>query len=262
MKRILVVIALLAVATAGQAQQSPDPRVADIVSAERIRIGLFATQFVKDPSTGELKGAWSEVGRALAARIGVQLELREFPTPPEAIACLKSGACDVLFLPLDERAAMVGAFSSPIFQFDYTLLVPPASTIRTMADADQHGIRIAAVRNHASANELRRQIKQAELVYADTPDPTFELMRTGQTQAMASARNTLLTFSIRLPESRVLADRYGVLLNRMVVSKSKEAWLAYVTEFVEDVKASGVVQKAIDQAGPRGLTVPAPGDSK
>jgi len=38
--------------------------------------------------------------------------------------------------------------------------------------------------------------------------------------------------------------------------------LAYVTEFVEDVKASGIAPKAIDQAGPRGLTVPPPGDAR
>ncbi len=38
--------------------------------------------------------------RALAARIGVQLALLEHATPPQAVACLKSGARDLLFLPL------------------------------------------------------------------------------------------------------------------------------------------------------------------
>lgn len=58
--------------------------------------------------------------------------------------CLKAGACDLLFLPFEARAANVGDFSPPIFQFDYTLLVPGGSSIRSVADADRPGVRIAA----------------------------------------------------------------------------------------------------------------------
>ena len=240
-------------AAIGEAQQTADPRVADLVKAGKVRVGLFVPQFTKDAKTGELSGVWAESARALAARIGVQLELLVHPTPPEAVACLKGGPCDLLFLPLDDRAAGVGDFSAPIFQFDYTLLVPVGSTIRTVADADRPGVRIAAVRNHASTVELSRLLKQAELVYAETPDRTFDLLRTGQADAMASARNTLLAFSSRLPDSRVLDDRYGANINRMVVPKGMAARLAYVSEFVEEAKASGLVQKAIDRAGPRGV---------
>jgi polar amino acid transport system substrate-binding protein len=68
---------------------------------------------------------------------------------------------------------------------------------------------------------------------------------------MASTRNALLQFSGQLPGSRVLEDRYGANINRMVVPKGKSGWLNYVTEFVEEAKSSGVVQKAIDRAGPR-----------
>jgi polar amino acid transport system substrate-binding protein len=177
------------------------------------------------------------------------------------VACLKAGACDLLFLPRDARAAAVGDFSPPIFQFDYTLLVPPGSSIRSVADADRPGVRIAALRNHASTNELSAQLKQAQLVYADTPDPTFDLLRTGKADAMASARPTLLAYSTQLPDSRVLEDRYGANINRMVVPKGQAGWLAYVSEFVEEAKASGLVQKAIDRAGPRGSTVAPLGDS-
>jgi polar amino acid transport system substrate-binding protein len=151
--------------------QIPDPRVADLVQVGKIQVGLFVSQYIKDLATGELKGVWVEIARALAARIGVQVVLLEHPTPPEAVECLKAGACDLLFLPFDARAATVGEFSPPIFQFDYTLLVPAGSSVRSVTDADRHGVRIAAVRNHASTLTLSRLLKQAELVYAETPDP-------------------------------------------------------------------------------------------
>jgi polar amino acid transport system substrate-binding protein len=243
------------------AQQAHDPRVADLVRAGNVRFGLFVPQYIKDPATGELKGVWSEIAQALATRIGVQLVLLEHATPPKAVECLKAGACDLLFLPFDPRAANVGDFSPPIFQFDYTLLVPAGSSIRSVPDADRPGARIAAVRNHASTIALRRLLKQAELVYAETPDPTFELLRTGRAGAMASARPTLLSFSTQLPGSQVLEDRYGANINRMVVPKGSAGRLAYVSEFIEEAKASGLVQKAIDRAGPCGVTVAPAGDS-
>ena len=260
--RILVIMLGLTIsAVIAAAQPSSDPRVADLVQAGKIRVGLFLPQYIKDPATGQLRSVWVETARAFASRLGVHLVIVEHATPPEAIACLKAGACDLMFLPLDARAATIGDFSNPIFQFDYTLLVPAGSPIGSVVDADRPGVRIAAVRNHASTIELSRQLKQAELVYAETPDRTFDLVRTGQAAVMASTRLALLDFADKLPEARVLVDRYGANINRMVVRKGKVEWLAYVSEFVENAKASGLVQKAIELGGTRGVTVAAPGNS-
>jgi polar amino acid transport system substrate-binding protein len=203
---------------------------------------------------------WVEIARALAARIGVQLVLLEHPTPSQVVDCLKADACDVVFLPFDSRAAEVGGFSSPFIEFDFTYLMPAGSLIQSIADADRPGIRIAVVRNHASTAALNRVLKHAKLVYAEVPDPTFDLLRTGDADVMASARSTLLQYSTKLPGSRVLKDRYGASLNRMVVPKDQAGRLAYINEFVEEAKASGLVQQAIDRAGPRGVQVAPPGD--
>ena len=43
-------------------------------------------------------------------------------------------------------------------------------------------------------------------------------------------------------------------------AEGKPGWLDYVSEFVEEAKASGLVQKAIDRAGPRGTQVGPPGN--
>src|SRR5215510_9395884 len=113
--------------------QTADPRVADLVRASKVRVGLFLPQYGKGPD-GLTTTVWVETARAYAARVGVPLV--EHATPPEAIACLKARGCDQLFLPLDARAAEIGDFSNPIFQFDYTLMVPAGSAIAKAADAD------------------------------------------------------------------------------------------------------------------------------
>ena len=186
--------------------------------------GCFCRDTARAPPACRV--VWVEAARAYAGRVGIPLAIVEHATPPEAIACLKAGACDQLFLPLDARAAAIAEFSNPIFQFDYTLMVPAASSIAKIADADRPGVRIAAVRNHASTNELVRQVKQAELVYAETPESTLDLIRNGQADVMASTRLVLLDFSTKLSGARVLDDRYGANINRMVVPKGEAGRLA------------------------------------
>ncbi len=252
-------VVLLAVPRIAHAQQAPDPRVADLVRAGKVRIGLFSGQYTKDPVTGEVKGVWADVARALAARVGVQLVLVEHPTPPKMVECLKAGACDVGFLGYDPaRAADVEGFSPPFIEFDYTYLVPASSSIRSAADADRLGVRVAVVHAHASTLSLTRVRKQAELVSVDTPDSAFELLRTGRVDAWASARHLLVDYSAQLPDSRVLEDRYGVNRPAVVVAKGEAARLAYISEFIEEIKASGFVQQAITRSGWRGVRVAPP----
>jgi polar amino acid transport system substrate-binding protein len=58
--------------------------------------------------------------------------------------------------------------------------------------------------------------------------------------------------------SRVLEDSYGANFPALAVPKGRAERLAYISEFVEQAKASGVVQRAIDRAGQPGYRVAAP----
>ena len=229
-------LVLLAAPSIAHAQRAPDPRVADLVQAGRVRLALFPPQYTKDPVTGELKGVWADVARELAARIGVQAVLIEHRTPPEMVACLKSGACDVGFLGYDPaRAAAVEGFSPAFIEFDYTYLVPKGSVIRSVADADRPGSRIAVVNAHASTLALNRIRKHAEMVTVDTPDDAFELLRGGRVDAWASRPGTG-RYSVKLDGSRVLEERYGANRPAVVVARGQAARLAYISEFIEEIK--------------------------
>jgi polar amino acid transport system substrate-binding protein len=69
-----------------------------------------------------------------------------------------------------DRAEKVGlGFSRPFMQLEFTYLVPAGSSIRSAADVDRTGVRIAAVRSHLSTVALTPILKHATLVYAETP---------------------------------------------------------------------------------------------
>lgn len=237
-------------------QQTSDPRVADLVRAGKIRVGLFPPQFTKDPVSGEPRGVWVDVARALAERIGVEPVVVERHNPADLIDCLDSGACDAGSLGFDPtRVARVGGFSPPFIQVDYTFLLPAGSPIRCVADADRTDVRIAVVRNHASTLTLSRILKRAEQVATDTADSAFDLLSGGRADVWASVRPALLDYADRLSGMRVIEDSYGANRPALVVAKGQNARLAYISEFIEEAKASGLVQRAIERAGQVGYRV-------
>jgi len=238
------------------APPSRDPRVADLVRAGRIRVGLFPPQYARDAATGAATGVYVDLLQALAARIGVEMVLVEKPTPAETVDALNAGDCDLASLGFDPvRAPLVGGFSPPFMRLEYTLMLPPGSPVHRIADLDRPGVRIAVVRDHASTLALGRILRHAEQVGADTPDDAFALLRDRQVDAWASVVPVLLDYRGRLPGARVLDERYGENQPAFVVAMGQEARLAYVSEFIEHAKASGLVRQAIERAGLTGLEV-------
>jgi polar amino acid transport system substrate-binding protein len=235
----------------------PDQRVADLVRAGRVRIGVFPSfQYSKDSATGEPRGLAIGIARALAGRLGLSEVITiEYPTPPNVIECVRTGGCDIGFMLVDPTRATEVDFTPPFVRSDFTYLLPAGSSIRSAADVDRPGIRIAAVRGHASTAALVRIVKQASPVYAEAYDSAVNLVRTGSAHAFASIREMVLQYSAELPGSRVLEDSYQSNLAGIAVQKGHVGRLAYVSEFLDDMKRSGLLQREIDVAGLRGLEV-------
>lgn len=98
---------------------------------------------VKDPASGELRGVAVDIARALAQRLGVALEMVEYPSPPSVLDGLKTGAWDIAFLAVDPSRAVVVDFAPPYLQIDPTFLVQGSSSLRNVGDVDQPGVRVA-----------------------------------------------------------------------------------------------------------------------
>jgi polar amino acid transport system substrate-binding protein len=262
----LVILLALSVSPVGaEAQNVPDSRVADLVDAGKLRVALFLPQYYEDPATGKV-GRLATVGdltvqlaRALAGRLGLEVVVLGFPTPPATVECLKARACDVALMGPDETRDADIDFSHAIIEIDYTYLVPPGSSIRSGAEADRPGVRIAAVRDHASTLTLSRMLKRAELITEPTPEATFALLSSGRAHALVSVRTALqYYYAPQLPGSRVLEDHYGSNLLAFALPKGQLGRLAYFNEFIEEVKKSGFVQEAIARLGRQGIIKVAP----
>jgi polar amino acid transport system substrate-binding protein len=257
--------ALFALALGGSgasfAQHSPDPRVADLVQSGALRTGLgigSLTTATRNPATGEVKGPALELGRALAGRIGIQFVSVEYPRPGAVIDGLRANAWDISILIVDPVRAEQVDFSHPFMQTDLTYLVDGGSTIQGVADADHPGIRIAVARGDTSDLYLTRVLKRAELVRTDSIAVAVELLRTGGVNAVALNRPSLIAQSATLPGSRVLSDGFADIYSAMAVPKGHDGRLAYINEFIEEAKASGLVNRMIETLALQGVRAAPP----
>ena len=242
-------------------QTKNDARVADPVKLGRLRVGIglgTPTLALKNPTTGDIHGPALDLGRALAARIGVEFAGIEYPRPGAVIEGARTNAWDVAFLVIDAERAKEADFSIPYAQTDFTFLVPASSSIREAADVDQPGVHIAVPRGDATDLVLSRVLKHAELVRPDTLAAALELLRAGIAQARSAPRPVLLEEAAKLPGSRVLDHGFGVIAYGALVPKGQADHLAYLNEFLKEAKDTGLIKRAIEAGGLRGVTVSPP----
>jgi hypothetical protein len=131
MTRISRIVALaccftgaLAAPVLGEGLES-DQRVADIIRSGKLRIGVFPSfQYANDqPQSLALN-----IAKAVATRLGnTDVVAVEFPTPPQVIACVKAGECDIGFMLIDPARAMEVDFTPAFVRFRFH--VPGAGRI-------------------------------------------------------------------------------------------------------------------------------------
>jgi polar amino acid transport system substrate-binding protein len=240
-----------------QSQSSADPRIEDLVQAGQIRIGVFPSfQYSINPATGEKRGLALAIARALSERLGLgKVVTIDYANPTGVIEGLRSDHCDLGFMLIDPARAAEVSFTPAFVRSDFTYLLPPGSHLRSAADVDRPEIRIAAVRGHASTAALEGIVRQACVRRADTFDSAVELLRNGDVEAFASIREIVLQCSTQVPNSRVMDDGYQSNFAGIAVAKPHAGRLSYITEFLDDMKRSGAMQRLIEAADLRGVDV-------
>jgi polar amino acid transport system substrate-binding protein len=262
---IAIALIIACVHSSVRAQQaSSDPRIADLVHSRKVRVGIGLGNYAsatRDQSTGELKGVAMDLARAFAARIGVQLQTVLYPRPGAVFDGAKTDEWDVTFLVVDPDRTAEADASPSYMESDFTYLVPENSPIHHVSDVDHPGIRVAVPRNDAVDLRLSRMMRQAELVRVENQAAGITMLKAGQVNAYAAPRPALLSLSGQVPGGHVLDEGFANMFWAAFVPKGHPAHLAYVTDFIEDAKASGLIRQFIQRDNLHGIKVASPAKS-
>ena len=230
-----------------------------LVPTGTLRIAVLngaPTSMVRDPATGERRGVGYEIGVELAKRLGVPFEVMEFSAFAQVAEAIASGRADFgAFNAASDRARDVWV-SKPLFLQESSYLVPAGSRITSPALADQAGIRIGVQQNSTSQRVLGGVLKQATLVPVPNLQNVPAMLTGGQFDAFATNKGILFDLADRLPGSRVLEGSFTTERQSVAVPKGREVATAFLEQFLQDVRASGLVAESARRARARGLIIP------
>ena len=195
------------------------------------------------------RGVAVTLGRALAAKLGVPLEIIPHQASGEIQNSAASNRWDVAFLPVDDERKKFVDFGNAYHLLQSTFLVRPGSKIQSVKDADAKGIGLGGVANTATFRAARKATTNATHIECSGVDAAVAAMREGKIEAIALSRESLSGLVDKITGSRILDDAFLNSSTAVCVPKGKPAALAYVSDFIEEVKASGLVRKALDEMG-------------
>ena len=157
---------------------------------------------------------------------------------------------------LDERDVLV-AERLRLRTHDENDTEHPVWPLKSIGDVDREGIRISVPTKSAYELYLTRTLKHAQLVHEKGADNAFRRFVDDKLDALAGLKPRLVTDCDNLKGSRILDGRFTAVQQAAGTPKGRDVGAQYLREFVEDIKASGLVAKTIDANGVRGLTVAA-----
>lgn len=239
---------------------SPDI-IAQLAPTGALRAGINLSNFLlvtgKSPN-GDPEGVSPDMAAEVARRLGVPLKLVPFKSPGELADAAGKNIWDIGLIGAEPQRAEQIAFTAAYCEIEATYLVPAGSRLKTVADIDAAGVRIAVTGRSAYGLWLDRNIKAAQLVRTDTIDSAYEKFVADKLDALAGLKPRLLTDQEKTPGSRIIDGKFTSVQQAVGTGRKNEAAAAYLRSFVEEVKASGFVARLIDKHKVRGLSVAPP----
>jgi len=208
-----------------------------------------------DPGSGRLGGVSVALATELARRLGVEPDFQVFHAAGKVFDALADDVWDVAFLARDPVRAAGIDFTAPYVIIEGTYMVREDSPLSRLEDFDREGVRIAVGKGAAYDLYLTRALKHATLVRAPTSAAAIDAFIEQGLEAAAGVRQPLVRYPREHGGYRVLDSHFTAIEQAMGTPRGREAGLAFLREFVEDVKGSGFVAKALARSGQGDATV-------
>ncbi len=237
----------LEVSAAARAELAPQGKL-------RAGMNLGNTLFTqKDKVTGELRGVSFDIMRELASRLGVPVDFMVHATPGDVADASTKGTWDVAILAIEQSRAKTIAFSPPISEIEATYMVHTDSPLRTAAQVDVAGIRIAAPEKAGYELYLTRTIVNATIVRAPSTKAAIDVFVERGADTLAGLKPNLLELMETKEEVRLLDGNFTVVNHGLGTPADRLQAAAYLKAFVEEMNASGFVARSIAHHRVQGL---------
>lgn len=252
--KAFVIFALALAVFGAQPAWADDRDLAPTGTLRAVYLASNPAQAVQDRATGAIRGVSADLARELAHRIGVPVEIRPVADPKAVIDAVSTAAADIGFVAFEPSRAGTVEFSQTYMLVRQSFLVREDFSIRAIADIDRAGQKIAGTRNNSITLFMKRKLRQATLLeIANDPAEIKRLLLAKEIDAFGANRQRLTNLTKDTPGLRMLPDSLFGVPQTIIVPKGKAEVLAAVNRFIDDLRASGFLQTAVDKSGVIGL---------
>ena len=251
-------------ACASVGERPGDAALAELTPTAKLRFGIVyapepSTFFVRRDAAGKASGVTVDLANELARSLGRPVEFFLVPNSGEVTDALAAGKIDAAFMPVDDERRKRVDFGPTYAVGENTYLVSAASGIKTLAEVDRAQVRVIGISGTTTIRTATRVLRNTAPKAVASVDESLAMLRDGRADAFALTHDTLASLAPRVPGSRILDGSFNQIYTSIAVPKNRPNALAYVSKWLDQAKASGVVQKVFDQHGLTTARVPAAG---
>jgi polar amino acid transport system substrate-binding protein len=222
-----------------------------------INMGNFLLVTGKAPN-GDPTGVSPDMALAIGARLGVPVKFIPYARPGEIADDAEKGKWDIGNIGAEPQRAAVISFTAAYAEIEATYLVPAGSPIKSVAEVDQPGKKLAVTARSAYGLWLENNYKKGALVQFDNAADAFKAFDAGGFDAYAGLRPGLIDEQAKRPGSRILDGQFTAVQQAVGTPKKNAAAFEFLKAFVEEAKAKGLVASFIERQGTVGRLSVAP----
>jgi len=221
----------------------------------RVAVLAFNPVLVIKKSDGSLGGVSVDLGRMIAAKLGVRYQEVTYRNTDTYAKSFGSGQWDIAIGPRTTVAETKADLSPPFMFVDNIYVAVPGKQFSNAGDVDRPGVRIAVVVNGAPDQYLSKNLKSATLVRIQGTTPqVIEALRAGQADVYGSNAENVHAAATALPGSKIVSGAFRTVHMAVAYPKGRsQAARDAINAIVSEAKSSGLIRKAIDSAGLKGV---------
>ncbi len=198
------------------------------------------------------QGVSPDMAAAVAAALGVDVKLVPYSNPGLVADGMAKGEWDIGMIAIEPERAATIAFTAGYVQIEATYLVRAGAPFQTVEEVDAPGVKIAVSGRSAYDLYLTRTLKHGELVRGSNLANATVVFGEQNLPALAGLRPALIEDQKKFPGSRILPGMFTAVAQAVGSNPANKEAAAWLSEFVEKLKADGTIQQWIDKHGVTG----------
>ena len=230
----------------------------EIAPTDKLRVAMNAQTTVllmRTPEGKVIGGVGLDLGKFIAEKLGISFELVPYANANAYTQSFGKGEWDIGLGPPTPLVAEKADFIVDVLLTDYMFVAGPGREFADAAQVDRPGVKIGVGTNSASDQFLSRTLKSARLVRTSgAGGGNIEALRSGQVDVWATNASNVQELADRLPGAKLVPGRFNSEPIMMILPKGvSSATHAGLVEIVNEAKRSGIVSKAIERLGVKGV---------